>query len=107
MHCHNPARRRLPTSVTAILAAGPLTDLASIQAHVAASGGDPGRNVRIGDAVPPGGGSDFVARPRTPKLMETFGPQVVVDNPGDANGITGNAHVIRSASDRYPLFIVK
>jgi len=106
MHCPNSARRRLTTSVTAILAAGLLAGLASIQAHAAASVGYPLRTIRIVDAFPPGGGSDFLVRSLAPKLTEAFGQQVIVDNRGGANGIIGNEHVIRSATDAYTLLIV-
>lgn len=66
----------------------------------------PARTVRIVDAFPPGGGSDFVARTIAPKLIEAWGQQFIIDNRGGANGIIGNEHVIRSAPDGYTVLII-
>jgi tripartite-type tricarboxylate transporter receptor subunit TctC len=83
-----------------------LTGVVATPAYAAAGGGYPTRTIRIVDAFPPGGGSDFVVRTLAPKFTETFGQQVIVDNRGGANGIIGNEHVVRSAPDGYTLLIV-
>lgn len=102
----NPWCRETISRVCAALAAALLLSLAAIEVHAAASGSYPSRAIRIVDAFPPGGGSDFVVRTLAPKLADAFGQQVVVDNRGGANGIIGNEHVIRSAPDGYTLLIV-
>jgi tripartite-type tricarboxylate transporter receptor subunit TctC len=65
----------------------------------------PGKVVRIVDAFPPGGGSDFVARLVAPKLTQAWGQQVIIDSRGGANGIIGNEYVLRSAPDGYTVLI--
>jgi tripartite-type tricarboxylate transporter receptor subunit TctC len=65
----------------------------------------PVKVIRIVDAFPPGGGSDFVARSIAPKLTQAWGQQVLVENRGGANGIIGNEHVLRSAPDGYTVLI--
>lgn len=106
MHCPILIFRAFILAVTASMAAGLLAGFAASHAHAAAASGYPVKSIRIVDAFPPGGGSDFVARTLAPKFSETFAQQVIVDNRGGANGIIGNEHVIRSAPDGYTLLIV-
>jgi tripartite-type tricarboxylate transporter receptor subunit TctC len=98
--------RRASLRIAALLSAVTLTGVVATPAYAAAGGGYPTRTIRIVDAFPPGGGSDFVVRTLAPKFTETFGQQVIVDNRGGANGIIGNEHVVRSAPDGYTLLIV-
>ena len=63
----------------------------------------PSRAVRIVVAFPAGGGSDLAARVVGPKLSESFGQPVVVENRVGANGGVGAEAVARSAPDGYTL----
>jgi tripartite-type tricarboxylate transporter receptor subunit TctC len=54
---------------------------------------------------PPGGGVDVVARIMVPKLSETLGQQVVVDNRGGAAGNIAAEIVVKSPPDGYTLLL--
>ncbi|MBI3053363.1 MAG: tripartite tricarboxylate transporter substrate binding protein, partial [Betaproteobacteria bacterium] len=46
-----------------------------------------------------GGPNDFVGRMIAPKLSETLGQNVIVDNRPSANGVTGSELVARATAD--------
>ncbi len=48
-----------------------------------------------------GGPADIVSRMVTPRMSESLGQQIVVENVGGAGGITGAARVARAAPDGY------
>jgi tripartite-type tricarboxylate transporter receptor subunit TctC len=48
----------------------------------------PGKTIRLIVPFPPGGSIDPVARMLAPKLTESWGQQVIVDNRPGANGAT-------------------
>src|SRR5215471_7989465 len=50
-----------------------------------------------------GGGVDVSARIQAQKMSELLGQSIVVDNMGGAAGMTGSAHVAKSAPDGYTL----
>jgi tripartite-type tricarboxylate transporter receptor subunit TctC len=52
---------------------------------------------------PPGGSGDVLARLVTPKLAESLGQQIIVDNRSGASGTIGTVAVARSAPDGYTL----
>jgi tripartite-type tricarboxylate transporter receptor subunit TctC len=57
-------------------------------------------------SYPPGGLSDFFARLLAPKLGESIGATVVVDNRPGANGAIGTATVARSRPDGHTIGLV-
>ena len=65
----------------------------------------PLKPVRIVDAFPPGGGSDYAARLIASRLGELLGQQVIVENRGGANGIIGMEFVSKAAPDGYTIAI--
>src|SRR5688572_20435701 len=65
----------------------------------------PSRPVRMIVPNAPGGSSDFVARIIQPKMGDTLGVQVVIDNRGGASGNIGVEVAGRSAPDGYTLLL--
>jgi tripartite-type tricarboxylate transporter receptor subunit TctC len=61
----------------------------------------PSRPVRMIVGFPPGGATDLVARILQPKLAESFGQQVVVDNRPGANGVISLEILSRSVADGH------
>ena len=91
--------------VTAIwLIAAALQSAPLLQAEAAES--YPSRPVRM--IIPSGAGgiTDILGRVIAPKLGESLGQQVVVDNRPGASGIVGSQIVAKSAPDGYTLLMV-
>ena len=65
----------------------------------------PVKPVRIVVPWPPGGGNDLIARWIAPKLTESMGQQVVVDNRGGQNGVIGADNVAKSPADGYTIMV--
>ena len=64
----------------------------------------PSKPIRIVIGFTPGGGIDIVARILAPKLSESLGQQVIVDNRAGAAGIIGTEIVAKAAHDGYTIF---
>jgi len=79
-----------------------LTVIASAAAQ-AQTGNYPNKPVRWIVPFPPGGSADVLARLVSPKLAESLGQQVIVDNRSGASGTIGTVAVARSAPDGYTL----
>ena len=89
------------------VAASGLASVASAQTASTGSGqAYPAKPVRMIVGFPAGGPIDIVARMLSPKLGETLGQQVVVDNRGGANGIIGADAVAKSAPDGYTMILI-
>jgi tripartite-type tricarboxylate transporter receptor subunit TctC len=65
----------------------------------------PSKPVRIVVALPPGGGTDIVARLISPRLADAWGQQVLVDNRAGASGVIGTEAAARSTPDGTTLFL--
>jgi tripartite-type tricarboxylate transporter receptor subunit TctC len=66
----------------------------------------PTRPLRIIVPTVPGGGLDFVARLVGPKLTESMGQTVVVDNRPGASGVIGLELTARATPDGYNLMVI-
>jgi len=64
----------------------------------------PTKPIRIMIGFPPGGGIDTVARILGPRLAESLGQQVIVDNRAGANGIIATELVAKAAPDGHTIF---
>ena len=70
---------------------------------IAHAQGFPSRPIRIVIGVPAGGGSDLVARILAPRLTESLGQPVIVDNRPGANGVIATEFVAKSAADGHTI----
>lgn len=91
------SRRRI---LHAALAAAPL---GLPRAAFAQAEAWPSRPIRVVVAWAPGGAVDTIARRLAPKLSESFGRPVVVENKSGATGTIGAADVARAAPDGHTL----
>lgn len=66
----------------------------------------PTRPLRIIVPTVPGGGLDFVARLIGPKLTESLGQTIVVDNRPGASGVIGLELTARATPDGYNLMVI-
>jgi tripartite-type tricarboxylate transporter receptor subunit TctC len=97
--------RKLTCTLAATLFCAVTQSAFSQTAPSSTRSGYPTKLIRIVDAFPPGGGSDVVARLIVPKLTETWGQQVLVENRGGAGGTIGAEYVVRAAPDGYTVLI--
>ncbi|HSQ05495.1 MAG TPA: tripartite tricarboxylate transporter substrate binding protein [Burkholderiales bacterium] len=65
----------------------------------------PVKPVRLIVPFPPGSGVDIVSRIVSPRLGESLGQQIVVDNRAGAGGIVGAEIAAKAAPDGYNLFM--
>jgi tripartite-type tricarboxylate transporter receptor subunit TctC len=65
----------------------------------------PVKPVRLLIGFAPGGGADVVARGLSPRLVETLGQQIIVDNRPGANGMIAAELAARSPPDGYTLLV--
>ena len=65
----------------------------------------PQKPIKIIVPYPPGGTSDILARSLAPKLQETFGQPIVVENKPGATGNVGADFVAKSPPDGYTLLL--
>lgn len=70
------------------------------------AGGYPTKPIRMIVAVPPAGPADTLARLVAPKLSESLGQTVIVDNRPGANGNIAYEMAARSAPDGYTFVLV-
>jgi tripartite-type tricarboxylate transporter receptor subunit TctC len=61
----------------------------------------PSRPIRLIVPYPPGGGTDVIARIVQPRLAESLGQPIVIENRGGAGGAVGTELAAKSAPDGY------
>ncbi len=66
----------------------------------------PVKSIRIIVPFAPGGGTDILTRVISPKLGETLGQQIVVDNRAGAGSTIGSELAVKAAPDGYTLLMV-
>src|SRR5512139_764670 len=65
----------------------------------------PTKPIRFIVPYPPGGTVDIVARIVQPKLSESLGQPIVIENRGGAGGVVGTEAVAKSAPDGYTFLL--
>ena len=85
------------------LALGLTLGLTTTAAQADAAANFPNKPVRIVVTFPPGGSSDAMIRLLAPKMGESLGQQVVVDNRPGAGGNIGLSLVAKAPADGYTL----
>jgi tripartite-type tricarboxylate transporter receptor subunit TctC len=65
----------------------------------------PDRPIRFIVPFPPGGGNDILARQLAPKMAESLGHPVVIDNRPGAGGNIGTDMAAKAAPDGYTIVI--
>src|SRR5262245_8812264 len=81
------------------------TATATAAATAAPSQPWPDRPLRVVVAFPPGGFADTFTRVLQPKLAESLGQPLVIENRGGAGGTIAEALVAKSAPDGYTMMI--
>jgi len=90
---------------TVLIAVFFATAIAAAQFAAAQTDIYPARPVRLIVAFPPGGSVDVVARLVAPRLSESLGQPVVIDNRSGASGNIGTEFAARARPDGYTLLI--
>ena len=98
------SRRALFRGAAATLAT-PLAFPAIVSGIARAQGAWPARPIRCIVPLPPGGGTDAVARLCMQRLSEALGVAVVVENRAGAGGALGSEVVANAAPDGYTIGI--
>ena len=84
--------------------------LAGVLAALAGSGfaqqAYPNKPIRIISPYPPGGTTDLMARLIGPKLTESWGQQVIVENRPGGNTVIGSETMVKSTPDGYTLLLI-
>src|SRR5262249_47869544 len=71
----------------------------------AAAADYPNQTIKIVVPFPPGGGVDVVARMIAPRLSESLGQSVIIENRGGAGGAVGATAVAQAPHDGYTLLL--
>ncbi len=79
--------------------------LFAVQSKTAPAADYPTQTIKIVVPFPPGGGVDVVARMIAPRLSESLGQSVIVENRGGAGGSLGATAVAQAPGDGYTLLL--
>jgi tripartite-type tricarboxylate transporter receptor subunit TctC len=66
----------------------------------------PSKPIRIISPYPPGGTTDLLSRMLAPRITESWGQQVLVENRPGGNTVIGTEALVRSAPDGYTLICI-
>ncbi|MBI3042635.1 MAG: tripartite tricarboxylate transporter substrate binding protein [Betaproteobacteria bacterium] len=88
---------RRETAVALVIALSLPAVAAPAQTHLA-------RPIRVIIGFPPGGGIDIVARVMAPRLTESLGQPIVIDNRPGAGGLIGTDLAAKAAPDGHTVF---
>lgn len=94
----------IASQLSTVIALTALT--AAIMSLPAAAQTYPSKFIRLIVPYVPGGGTDTLSRLIGPKLSETLGQQIVIDNRGGGGSVVGTAAAQKSPPDGYTLVIV-
>jgi len=83
-----------------------LADVSHAQSVFPAAGNYPNRPIRLVAPFAPGGPVDVVARLLAPKLAESLGTQVYVENVPGGSGNAGTAQVAKAPGDGYTVLVI-
>src|ERR1700716_3681887 len=98
MHIGDQLVVRLTCSASGVLALVVFCGFASAQGQTY-----PARPIRLVVPFSPGSGTDIVARTVAPKVSDSSGQTVVVDNRAGAGGIIGSDIVAKAPPDGYTI----
>jgi tripartite-type tricarboxylate transporter receptor subunit TctC len=79
--------------------------LAGMLSHAGAQGTYPTQPVRVIVPFAPGGASDFAARLIQPRMTQSLGQPIVIENKGGAAGNIGMEAAAQAAPDGYTVFL--
>jgi tripartite-type tricarboxylate transporter receptor subunit TctC len=79
--------------------------LAGVVSPAAGQDSFPSKPIRFVVPYPPGGGNDDVARMLAPRIAQSLGQPVVVENKPGASGMIAGDYVARAAPDGYTIMI--
>ena len=88
------------------LAAALLAGTVPLVTNAAHAQAYPTRPVRMLVPFPPGGNTDIIARIVAPRMSESLGQQLVIDNRGGAGSIIGTELAARAPADGYTILMV-
>lgn len=89
-------KRRRVVGILGAMVLGALPSLAGAQTY-------PARPIQLVVGYPPGSATDFIARLLGPKLAESMGQPLVIENRPGASGAVAAAAVARAAPDGYTI----
>ncbi|QHE86402.1 Bug family tripartite tricarboxylate transporter substrate binding protein [Hydrogenophaga sp. BPS33] len=93
-------------SVAALSAIAATTPWAQSDNSVASTYPNPSRTIRIVDAFPPGGSTDYLARQIANRIGADWKASLIVENRAGAAGQVGTGWVARSEADGYNVLVI-
>ncbi|MCC6531787.1 MAG: tripartite tricarboxylate transporter substrate binding protein [Burkholderiales bacterium] len=92
---------RIAAALAVAVSGVALTDMQHAQAQAY-----PTRPVRMIVPFPPGGNTDIIARIVAPRMTESLGQQLIIDNRGGAGSTIGTEVAAKSPADGYTILMV-